>query len=158
MKKPLFAIGCALLAGFLAFFMMRSQVTKSQKDALLVDQLPELAWLQSEVGLNETELVKVKDLHLAYRPKCLEMCSRIAAAREKLQVATNAQREWNPSLEQAIQEYAKVQADCQRAMLQHLYETAAVLRPEKAEHFLRAALPAALGGYHGDGTDSCHAR
>jgi hypothetical protein len=158
MKKGWFALGFALLAGLLAFFAMRNLALKNQKGALVVDQLPELAWLKSEVRLSDEELAKVKELHLAYRPKCLEMCKRIAEARQKLQVAAQSQRKWNPDLEQAVQEHARVQADCQRAMLQHLHETAAVLKPEKAEHFLKATLPTVLGGYHGDGTATCHAR
>lgn len=158
MKKLSFAVGLALLAGLLAFFVTRGLAMKNQKSALVVDQLPELSWLKTEVQLSDEELAKVKELHLAYRPKCLEMCGRIAEARKKLQVAAQSQRKWNPDLEQAVQEHARVQADCQRAMLQHLYETAAVLGPEKAEHFLKATLPTALGGYHGDGTDTCHAR
>jgi hypothetical protein len=158
MKRPLFSLALALLVGVGAFFGMRSHALKEQKSSLLVDQLPELSWLKTELQLRDDELTKVKELHLAYRPTCLEMCKRIADARVKLQKMTESQREWNPELEQAIQEHAKVQADCQRAMLQHLYKTAAVLEPEKAERFLKSALPAALGGYHGDGTETCHAR
>jgi hypothetical protein len=158
MKKRLFTLGLAFLAGLLAFFAMRNLALKNQKSALVVDQLPELAWLKTEVQLSDDELAKVKELHLAYRPKCMEMCKRIADARQKLQLAAQSQRTWNPGLELAVQEHVKVQADCQRAMLQHLYETAAVLGPGKGEHFLKATLPTALGGYQGDGTDTCHAR
>jgi hypothetical protein len=158
MKKRLSGLGLALLAGLLAFFATRGLTLENKRSALVVDQLPELAWLKSEIHLSDEELAKVKALHLAYRPKCLEMCRGIAEARQKLQEAAQAQREWNPGLEQAVQEHARVQADCQRAMLQHLYATAAVLRQEKAELFLKATLPAALGGYHGDEPDSCHDR
>jgi len=158
MKRPLLMLGLALLAGALAFFGMRNHQMGERSGALLVDQLPELAWLQKDLQLSEDEFSKVKELHLGYRPKCIEMCTRISDAREKLRLASQAQRQMNPDLENAIREYAKVQADCQQAMLQHLYQTAAVLSPQKAERFLKAALPAALGGYHGDATENCHAR
>jgi hypothetical protein len=158
MRRPLLVLGFALLAGILAFLGMRNHQMGERSGALLVDQLPELAWLKKDLQLSEGEFSKVKELHLGYRPKCLEMCNRIVRAREKLRVSSQAQRQMNPELESAIREYAKVQADCQQAMLQHLYQTAAVLSPQKAERFLKAALPAALGGYHGDATESCHAR
>jgi hypothetical protein len=157
MNRLLVALGLSLLAGVLAFFAMRSHALKDRSNALLVDQQPELAWLKSELQLKDAEISKVRAMHLEYRPKCLEMCKRIAQARMNLQAVSQSERAWTPALERAILEHAKVQADCKREMLKHLYDTAAVLRPEKAERFLQATLPAALGGYHGDGTDSCHA-
>lgn len=158
MKRPLFMFAFALLAGVLAFFGMRNHQMAERNGALLVDQLPELAWLKKDLQLSDSEFAKVKELHLSYRPKCLEMCSRITQAREKLRDSSQAERRMSPELESAVREYAKVQADCQQAMLRHLYQTAAFLSPKKAERFLKAALPAALGGYHGDASEDCHAR
>lgn len=157
MRHPLFALVLIFLAGVSAFFLMRNHKIEEHKSALVVDQLPELAWLKKELQLSEEEFSKIRTLHLNYRPKCLEMCKRISEARENLQAASQNQREWNPALEGALQEHTKVQADCQRAVLQHLYQTAAILSPDQAERFLKATLPTALGGYHGDATGNCHA-
>ena len=158
MKRSLLALIFALLAGVTAFFGMRNYQMAERSGVLLVDQLPELTWLKKDLQLSEDEFSKVKKLHLSYRPKCLEMCRHITEARENLRVSSQAQRQMSPDLENAIREYAKVQADCQQAILQHLYQTAAVLNPQKADRFLKAALPAALSGSHGDAPENCHAR
>lgn len=44
--------------------------------------LPELAWLKTEFGLSEEEYQRIRELHLAYLPRCAEMCALIAEKNE----------------------------------------------------------------------------
>lgn len=134
----------ACLAGFLA---TRSQWLAPQEEAPPHEdgvRTPELAWLRHEFDLNDEEFAKVSALHLAYLPTCESLCKRIATARSNVRGLVLAGSSVSPELEAALREEAALRADCQAAMLGHLYETAAVLPPAKARAYLDAMLPEIL--------------
>ena len=106
--------------------------------------LPELEWLRQEFNLSATEYERVSALHLGYLPTCELLCGKIAAARGKVRELILADRSVTPELEAALREEAALRAECQTAMLRHLYETAAALPPEKAGAYLEAMLPEVL--------------
>lgn len=152
MRKGLTVLAIALLGGILAFWLMRSHKMAGQHETLL-DSMPELSWMRSELKLTDDQFARVSALHAAYRPKCMEMCGRIAAARTKVETLARASREVTPELEAALKEHAETDAQCRRAMVQHMYETAAVLEPDQAARYLETMLPLALQGAHGSPHD-----
>lgn len=153
MKKGLLILALALVAGILAFWAMRSCKMVEHRHVLL-DTMPELVWLRSELNLTDAQFAKVTALHAGYRPKCAEMCARIAEARGKVEALAKAGREVTPELEAALREHADTHAECQQAMLRHMYETAATLEPDQAARYLETMLPLALEFSHGQSPSS----
>ncbi len=143
MKKGLIFLGIILMAGVASFCLMRSH-KMAERQALLRDCLPELAWVRTELKLTDGQLEKVTALHTAYLPKCTEMCRRIAAAGEKVSVAAKGSREMSPELGAAIREHSETRSQCQQEMIRHIYETAAILDKDQASRYLEAMLPFAL--------------
>ena len=143
MRKGAVILAIALLAGAVAFYMMRSRKMDESR-GLLMDSMPELTWVRKELELTDEQFAKVSDLHSAYRPKCVEMCRRVSAAHEKLDGLAIKDRKMSAELEAAIREHAVIHGECQQAMLNHLYETAAVLDEKQANRYLKTMLPYAL--------------
>lgn len=123
MKKGLLFLVLALAAGFAAFCLTRSH-QQSVHNGLLMDSMPELAWLRTELKLTDDQFAKASALHAVYRPVCATMCRNIAEAHEKLETLARSGRGMTPELDAAIRDHARVHAECQRKMLEHLYETA----------------------------------
>jgi hypothetical protein len=145
MKKSLAILILALLAGFAAFGITRKHCATSNGNTLL-DHLPELAWLKTELTLSDTQFSKVAELHDAYRPVCEEMCRRIDESRAHLEAVALKNRSTDTELQQAIADYERVRGECKMKMLEHLYQTAALMNEEQAGRHLKTVLPAALGG------------
>jgi hypothetical protein len=143
MKRVILVFLIAIACGILAFFAMRAQQITSNS-GILLDQLPELNWLETELQLTRVEFEKVKNLHLAYRPRCVELCHRIHTAHRTMAVLARKDESMNPDLAAAITEHSRVAAECQKAMLEHVYQTASILSPEKAKIYLQRVLPYAL--------------
>lgn len=143
MKKGLLILVLAFAVGVAAFFLTRSRQLENHREVLL-DSMPELAWLRKDLALTDGQFEKVSDLHAAYRPQCAEMCRRIAEAQARLEAMAAAARGMTPELAQAIQNNAQVRAECRRHMLEHLYQTAAVMDGRQASRYLESVLPAAL--------------
>ncbi len=112
--------------------------------AVVLDGLPELAWLRQELGLSDAQFEQVATLHRAYRPRCEALCAKITTAQERVHAAAAGKATLTPELTAALEEQARVQSACQQAMLAHLYETAALMEPAQATAFLQATLPHAL--------------
>lgn len=149
MKRGLMLLAAALVAGVVAFFATRSHKMAESRTVLL-DAMPELAWVRTELELTDDQFAKVSALHAAYRPKCAEMCRRIAEAQEKLEIAARDNRRMSPGLEAAIREHATTHAECRQAMLKHMYETAALLDEEQSARYLAEMLPFALDHAHAE--------
>jgi hypothetical protein len=148
MKRGFLILALALVAGALAFWAMRSR-KMAERNEVLLDSMSELAWVRSELKLSDAQFAKVAELHAAYRPKCVEMCRRIAEARGKVEALAKASNVITPELEAALREHAETHAECQQAMLRHLYETAATLDPDQAKSYLETMLPMAVDSTHG---------
>ncbi len=143
MRKATLILITAVLAGTLAFCLMRSHQIAKHEGAL-IDSMPELAWLKSELKLSNEQFAKVSKLHSDYRPKCMEMCGKIATAHGKLVTLAGSGHEISPELESAIRDYAATRAECQQAMLTHIYQTAEAMDPKQAVLYLETTLPYAL--------------
>lgn len=143
MKKRFFILASFILVGAMAFWFMRFHKLSTFQGPL-VDTMPELTWVRTELKLTDVQFMQVSSLHVAYRPKCMEMCQRISEAHEKIEVLARGGRKMSPELEQAIREHSRIHAESQEAMLKHLYETAAVLQADQASRYLDTMLPYAL--------------
>ena len=143
MKRGFAILVLALAAGIVAYCVTRSQQQPLRQEVLL-DSMPELAWLRSELKLSDTQFAKACELHAAYRPKCAAMCQRIAEAQAKLEALASGGRGMSPELEAAIGEHARVHAECQQRMLEHLYQTAALFDEKQAARYLETMVPHAL--------------
>ncbi len=143
MKKGSLILAIALLAGVIAFCVVRSQ-KMARTGGNLLDSMPELTWVRTDLKLTDTQFAKVSELHAAYRPKCMEMCRRISEAHQKMEAVSRMDRKLTPELEAAIRQHAGIHAECQQAMLKHLYETAAVLDANQASRYLETMVPYAL--------------
>lgn len=155
MKRGLLFLLLALAAGIAAFCVARSH-RQSQAGGVLLDTMPELAWLRTELKLTDDQFAKAGELHVAYRPVCEEMCRHIAEAHEKLETISRSARGMTPELDAAIKEHARVHAECQRKMLEHLYQTAALFDEKQAANYLETMIPHALDSTATSGAESCH--
>ncbi len=149
MRKGIIVLILALLAGVTAFCLMRSHKMAVIRGPLL-DAMPELAWVRTELKLTDEQFAKVSELHAAYRPKCKELCRSISDAHEKMEGLARKDRNLTPELEEALREHARIHVESQQAMLKHLYETAAVLDHNQASRYLEAMLPYALDFSHSE--------
>lgn len=149
MKKPIFILLFILLAGTFAFCLTRS-VKSSHRAGLLLDKMPELTWVRSELKLNDEQFAKVSAIHAAYRPKCEAMCQRILEAHKKLDRLAAKDQVVGEELKLAIREHADIHAECQEEMLKHLYQTAEAMDTEQAAKYLKAMLPYALDFSHSE--------
>jgi hypothetical protein len=155
MKKGLLLLVLALAAGIVAFCITRSHQQSVHKEVLL-DSMPELAWLRTELKLTDDQFAKASALHAAYRPTCATMCRNIAEAHEKLETLARSGRGMAPELDAAIRDHARVHAECQRKMLEHLFETANLFDDKQAARYLETMVPHALDSTTTGSTASCH--
>jgi Spy/CpxP family protein refolding chaperone len=159
MKRGLLILLTALLVGVVGFIVTRQQCCCDISDCSAAardggSMLPELEWLRHEFKLTDEQFAKVREKHLAYRPTCEALCMKMAASRKKVQALAQAGNIATPEMEVALQEQATVEAECHKAMLKHLHETASVMSPEQARQYLDAMLPQIVGANaeHGSGS------
>ena len=143
MKKGLLIFVLALLTGITAFYATRVHY-HSERKAVLLDSMPELAWLRTELKLSDDQFSEASRLHVAYRPTCEVMCRNIAEAHARLETLARSGHGMSPELTEAIRDHARVHAECQQKMLEHLYQTAALLDDKQAAIYLETMVPHAL--------------
>ncbi|MCB1206739.1 MAG: periplasmic heavy metal sensor [Verrucomicrobiae bacterium] len=156
MKRGPLIFLVAVAAGLIGFLAVRSLPNGSRHPASHGhdghSQLPELEWLRHEFDLSDEEFARLSALHLQYLPTCESLCERIASARSRVKELVLAETSVTPELEVALREEAALRAECQAAMLGHIYVTAAALPSEKSRAYLEAMLPEVLG-MNGDPED-----
>lgn len=143
MKKGLLIFVLALVTGIAAFYVTRVHC-HSERKGVLLDSMPELAWLRLELKLSDDQFSKATKLHVAYRPTCEMMCRNIAEAHTKLETLARSGHCMSPELTEAIRDHARVHAECQQKMLEHLYQTAALFDDKQAARYLETMVPQAL--------------
>ncbi len=111
---------------------------------LAVDRLPELEWLRRELSLSDTQMERIKKLHMAYMPHCREMCRRIDEAERRVREVSLDSTTLTPALQAALEHETAVRRACQADLLQHLYATAACMDDEQAARYRRLVVPGAL--------------
>ncbi|MDI1311902.1 hypothetical protein [Prosthecobacter sp.] len=110
--------------------------------------LPELAWLRQSLHLTGEQFAKVQALHLAYQPKCAELCMRVHHSDQALMESSSRSRTVSGDVVTLMCARADLTLECQQAMLQHVYETAACMAPAQADYYLKIVLPHVLGPDH----------
>ena len=148
MKRGFIVVVSVILIGLAGFWVVRSQKAARHQGGPIIDSMPELTWVRNELKLDDAQFEKVGALHRAYRPKCADMCRRLSLAHEKVETLAEAGNGMTPELEVAIKEHAQVHAECQRAMLEHLYQTAELLHPSQAARYLEIMVPEAIDSTH----------
>lgn len=159
MKRGLLIFFVALFVGVVSFIAARKQCccTIDEGTNTIHDggtMLPELAWLRHELKLTDTQFEKVREMHVAYRPICEELCMKVAVSRRKVRVLAKSGNTVSPEIEAALQEQATVNVECQKAMLKHLHATAAVMSPDQAQLYLDTMLPQVIGADAAHGSSS----
>lgn len=148
MKKGLLILLGALALGASMFVCTRLMLSRSHETAMPTDhasRLPELQWLKTWLALDEEQFARVKQLHLAYLPKCEELCQRVHDANQSVLALSRKQSQVDPALAEAIHAHSKLAGECRAALLQHVYETAALLKPDQAKRYLDLMIPSTLG-------------
>jgi hypothetical protein len=97
----------------------------------------ELVWLRREFHLSGEQFQRIRALHATYAGKCDLMCQRIMKANAALDAAISRNKRVTPEIEEATDEVARVQQDCQQSMLAHVYEVSAQMDPSSAERYLQ---------------------
>jgi len=64
------------------------------------------------------------------------MCQRIAEVNARLDALISANHEVTPALASTINEASRVQEDCRRAMLGHIYEVGAIMTPSSGARYV----------------------
>lgn len=119
-------------------------------------RLPELAWLRSELHLDESQFAKVKELHLAHRPVCEALCKRIESSRRQVAELVAKGDTDSPGFSAALSDLATVEKDCRQALYRHINRTAAALTPEQARTYYRIVLPGLPSGECSPDSSSPH--
>jgi uncharacterized membrane protein len=109
----------------------------SMRPVKAVAQTPEaeLAWLRVEFQLSDEQFRRIEALHRSYDKLCMENCQQIVAANDRARRLVLANATTTPEIDAALREAAELQRECRREMLQHIYDVAAVLPPEKAARY-----------------------
>ena len=136
-------VAVVLAAGVSAFYLMRNH-RMPQREGVLLDTMPELTWVRSELKLTDGQFQKIQESHAAYRPMCGEMCHRISQSHQRLAALAQAARGVTPELDAALREHARLHVLSQQAMLGHIYGTAALMDPAQAAKYLEIVIPYAL--------------
>lgn len=152
MKTPTLALAilATVVAGFMAYFGGRALHDPAQP----ADARGEIHWMKKEFALSDGDFAKVEALHLAYVPRCDELCMAVAKSGRKVRELAAATPVMTEAVAVAIAEDERVRAECRKALLAHLYETAAAMPPEAGRRFLEMALPSVLSPGHPDVHDS----
>lgn len=156
MKKGLLILFAAIVAGILAFFLSRGQQSSSVHHSVLLDSMPELTWMRTDLKLTDEQFSKVEQLHRDYRPVCAEMCRRIGESEAAVAKLASTQESMSDELIKAIENHGHVIASCKRSMLEHMYKTASMMDEPQARRYLEVSLPLALDSASGRITTKCH--
>jgi hypothetical protein len=97
----------------------------------------ELEWLRTSFQLTPAQFDKIKSLQEGYHPTCDRLCQRISVANAKLDQLIQSSQGVTPEIEAALKESSQVREDCRKAMLGHIYQVAAEMRPENRQRYLK---------------------
>ena len=148
MRRGILTLLGAVALGICMFLCTRVLLWKADAEPMPVEhgsRLPELGWLRHWLDLDEGQMDRVKALHVTYLPRCEELCSRVHEADEAVLALGSARSKVDGDFIAALQSRTALTAECQQALLQHIYDTAACLRPEQARRYLDHMIPHALG-------------
>ena len=123
-------VGAAI--AFCCFYLMGTATPR----VMMRREQPELAWLQHEFNLNDTEMKRVSELHAGYLPQCKERCRRIDQLNIALTQVLATAIQLTPEIEKLLGERAQMRATCQGEMLKHFFEVSRTMPPEQGRRYL----------------------
>lgn len=105
----------------------------------------DLAWMRDEFHLNDAEMARIRELHNGYMPKCMELCTEIAAKKAELQKALAGTTNVTPEVEAKLADLAQLRARCQKQMLEHFISVSQAMPPEEGRRYLAEMQRLTLG-------------
>jgi type IV secretory pathway protease TraF len=132
------ALAATIFAG--SYFV--AQRTTEMGCASLTD---DLSWLRVEFHLSDAEMVRIRELHEGYLPKCAEMCAKIAAKKGELESALGSGTNVTAEAQTKLTELAALRAQCQAQMLQHFATVGQAMPPEQGRRYLAEMQKLTLG-------------
>ena len=136
MKKGLLILVLAAttaLAGYWTYY--RCATAPARK--MFTQSGGEMEWLRREYHLGDAQFSRIQQLHREYAPKCDLMCEKIANANARLDQLIKASKTFSPEVDSAMKECVAVQAECRRALLEHVYVVSAEMSPEDGARYLQ---------------------
>ena len=131
-------LGAAVFAGSY-FIGQRAGV------AYCANPADDLAWLRNEFHLSDADLARVRQLHEGYKPKCAEMCARIAAKKAEIQAALTHETNITAKAQKEFTELGELRAQCQAQMLEHFIAVSQAMPPEQGRRYLAEMKRLTLG-------------
>ena len=134
------ALGAAIFAG--SYFA-------SQRTCMMCKSEPadDLAWLRTEFHLSDAEMVRIRQLHEGYLPKCAEMCAKIAAKKRELDSAIGSGTNLTDEAQTKLKELAELRSQCQVQMLQHFIAVSHTMPPDEGQRYLTEMKRVTLGSH-----------
>ncbi len=134
------ALGAAVFAG--SYFAGRRACVVT-----LTRSADDLSWLRDEFHLSDADMARIRQLHEGYKPKCAEMCARIAAKKTEVQVALTDGTNVTAEAQKKLTELGELRARCQAQMLEHFMEVSRAMPPEQGRRYL-AKMKSFTLGFH----------
>ena len=131
-------LGSLLLALFVggALFALCYWTAERARVAVARHETNELAWLCREFRLTDSEVARIRTLHDGYKPKCEEMCARVAAKNAELAALLKGATNVTAEVEHKLAEIAGIRAECQAQMLRHFQEVARTMPANQGARYL----------------------
>jgi len=142
-RSPLILL-LALAAGvvvFIASYIVAQQVGAKH----MANTADNLDWLRQEFCLSDREMMRVRELHEGYMPRCAQMCQQIAAKKRELESALGEATNVSVIAEQKLTELAALRAQCQTQMLRHFVEVSQAMPLEQGRRYLAEMQRLTLG-------------
>jgi len=142
MKRPALLFTLLLLGALAAFALCYRSAMRPIND--LPPGVPaELAWLRAEFCIDDEAFAKVRALHEAYEPRCIENCAQIAAVNDRIRTLAAKAGASAAERDAALAEAANLQRKCRGEMWRHIDAVAVLLPVPQAQRY-RAMMARAL--------------
>lgn len=96
----------------------------------------DLSWLQTEFHLGNAEMARIRELHAGYRPKCAEICAKIADKQSELDALLGSSTNLTAVAQTKLDEIAALRAQCQAQMLAHFEDVSRAMPPAEGQRYL----------------------
>jgi hypothetical protein len=136
MKRAPLILVCAVVLGLLLGASAYYWRTAPQR-AMLCCERPELEWLKQEFLLNDAQFARVGEMHDAYLANCAEMCNRIDGTNALIRQVVASNKAVTPELETLLTQAAELRTQCQRQMLEHIFNVSREMPPEQGKRYLQ---------------------
>jgi hypothetical protein len=97
---------------------------------------PELAWIKKEFQLSGADFERVRKLHEAYKPVCMDMCRKVDEQNRELAGLLQTAQEVTPEIEQVMSRASQLRQQCQTEMLKHFFQVSQAMPPEQGRRYL----------------------